>query len=155
DLGNGRDGVHLQRGALNNTIGGGVAGAGNVISGNDGGGVAIADGCSNNVVSGNRIGTNAAGDAALGNNTAGVSIVDSDGNVMGGTSLATVNVIRGQYSRTSDRFGVLLSGTSASNRVRGNLIGTNAAGTAALPNGEGVEVRTAIGASNEIGGIDD
>jgi hypothetical protein len=158
DLGNGRDGIHLQRGPYKNVIGGTADGARNLISGNNGSGVALADGSPDNFVAGNYIGTNGAGDAALGNSVSGVSIVDSNGNMIGGITPGAGNVISGQhdvpYTGVRDRWGVLLFGSAAGNTVAGNFIGANAAGTAALPNTDGVEVRTAIGAGNTIGGSD-
>src|SRR5207244_3519792 len=66
-LANGNDGILIQSGANNNTIGGTAFGAGNVISGNLGNGITITDsGTTGNVVEGNYIGTNAAGTGALG-----------------------------------------------------------------------------------------
>src|SRR5262249_47382872 len=62
------DGILIDQGANNNTIGGNVAGAGNVISGNALFGLEIAGGGTNsNWVAGNYIGTNAAGTAVIGN----------------------------------------------------------------------------------------
>src|SRR5262249_32165382 len=62
------DGVLLEDGTNNNTVGGTVAAARNVISGNGDSGVDIEGaGVSGNVVEGNFIGTNAGGTAALGN----------------------------------------------------------------------------------------
>src|SRR5207244_6889397 len=60
------NGISLQSGASNNTIGGKVAGAGNVISGN-GNGMEFDSNASGNVVQENYVGTNATGTAALGN----------------------------------------------------------------------------------------
>src|SRR5262249_6396711 len=61
-LANGADGVDVVFGANNNTIGGTVAGSGNVISGNTGYGIRInGSDTTANLVEGNVIGTNAAG----------------------------------------------------------------------------------------------
>ncbi len=60
-------GRHLDHGHPNNTIGGAIAGAGNVISGNNGPGIEITgEASTGNVVAGNYIGTNAAGTASAG-----------------------------------------------------------------------------------------
>jgi parallel beta-helix repeat protein len=83
-LGNTHDGIVI-RGAANNTIGGTIAGAGNVISGNNTGGgrggVSIINhpnlhitGASDNLVQGNFIGPDVTGIAALGNGSGGVVI---------------------------------------------------------------------------------
>ena len=59
----------------NNTIGGTAAGAGNLISGNIGGGVGISSSAATgNTVQGNYIGTNAVGTGDLGNIQSGVAI---------------------------------------------------------------------------------
>ncbi len=61
------DGVIIQLGASNNTVGGATPGAGNLISGNGGNGVDITDpGTSGNLVAGNRIGTDPNGNKPLG-----------------------------------------------------------------------------------------
>ena len=64
--------VVLMAGASNTTVGGTVAAARNVLSGNDQAGVGIFSGATGNVVRGNYIGTNAAGTAAIGNQFGGV-----------------------------------------------------------------------------------
>ena len=66
DIGN-NVGINLVGGANNNTIGGIVVGAGNVISGNDSDGLTIqGSGTSNNIVQGNIIGLDATGTVGLG-----------------------------------------------------------------------------------------
>jgi hypothetical protein len=136
--------------ASNNTIGGAVSGAGNVISGNTLEGVAISS--SGNFVQGNFIGTDAAGAAPL-PNVIGVSIGGA-GNLIGGsggtggpgTLAPGGNLISGNTT-----YGVFLSGTGATlNRVQRNLIGTDATGSAALANGYGVFLNFA--SNNTIGG---
>ena len=144
-----------------NTIGGSVAGAGNVISGNTYQGVLISDaGSDANVVAGNFIGLNAAGTAAVANGYAGVEIAGVQDNVIGGTTTAARNVISGNGTQ-----GILLNSGAATknNVIAGNFIGLNAGGTAAIPNAfAGVEISdgsrlntvggTAPGAGNVISG---
>jgi hypothetical protein len=67
DRGNTIDGIRIEGGATNNTIGGTNANQRNVISGNDARGIVIqGSGTNSNIVRGNYIGTNAAGTAATG-----------------------------------------------------------------------------------------
>ena len=130
-IGNG-DGIDLVAGG--NTVGGTTAGAGNVISGNVSHGLAIAG--SGNLVEGNLVGTDQGGTMRLGNAT-GIFLTGAD-NQIGGTVAGARNVISG--STMAEGTGLRIFGSGAAgNRVEGNYIGTNAAGTAALPNyGSGV-----------------
>ncbi|MEK6261252.1 MAG: hypothetical protein AABP62_21840 [Planctomycetota bacterium] len=149
DLGNTQNGVQVLQ-AKENTIGGAVAGAGNVISGNDQNGVQLWLGANAaNLVQGNRIGTNAAGTATLANSLNGVQILSSSGNTIGGSVVAARNVISGNAES-----GVLIEGGKGQNManvVRGNYIGTTATGNAALGNTQnGVKVLDSTG--NTIGG---
>jgi hypothetical protein len=73
-----------------NTIGGSVAGAGNLISGNLDRGITL-DG-SNNIVQGNFIGTDVTGLNPLGNARTGIEIGGS-GNLVGGTNSGAGNII--------------------------------------------------------------
>ena len=125
------------------TIGGTVAGAGNLISGNTSNGIALDADTSSLVISGNLIGTNAAGTTALANAGSGVSL-GGTGHTLGGTTAAARNVISGNTSS-----GVVLQGSS--NGIQGNYIGTNAAGTGAVPNGAG-GIRAIAVSSGTIGG---
>ncbi|HEU4594438.1 MAG TPA: FG-GAP-like repeat-containing protein [Pyrinomonadaceae bacterium] len=150
DLGNGAHGIYLN-GSNSNQIGGATVAERNVISGNGGEGIRAEFASSNNLIRGNHIGTNAAGTAALGNSGHGV-IFDASGagatnNDIGGSSSSHRNVISG-----NGQHGVVLRNTVATgNRVRGNFIGTNAAGTADLGNAaNGVFLETAP--SNTVGG---
>ena len=144
------DGVAVAEGSANNLIGGTVAGARNVISGNDDEGIDISDpGTMNNLVQGNFIGTDVTGMLDLGNDTDGVCLNSAaTNNTIGGTTAATRNVISG-----NDDEGVELqnAGTSG-NLIQGNYIGVAVNGTSALGNvGEGVSIFG--GASgNAIGG---
>jgi hypothetical protein len=143
-IGNANSGVYLLSGAVSNVIGGTLPGAGNVISGNSGAGVWIHVQSAHNRVEGNFIGLNAAGTAAIGNGSFGVLITfDSVSNVIGGTLPGARNVISGNTNA-----GISIS--ASANRVEGNFIGLNAAGTAALGNTtHGVELYST---SNVIGG---
>ncbi len=79
--------------AANNTIGGNVAGAANLISGNFSVGVSI-EGAADNVVAGNLIGTDSSGSNALANSMAGVEIFGvASGNTVGGTAAGAANII--------------------------------------------------------------
>ncbi len=146
-------GITLMDGAAHNTIGGGSAGQGNVISGNRSIGIEIAFSDSNRVI-GNRIGTDVYGTRSVGNRDAGIYLYMSSGNDVGGTLEGEWNLISGNGSH-----GVWIDGSgSAVNCVTGNRIGTNAAGTASIPNGSaGVAVhhgakRNRIGPGNVIRG---
>jgi uncharacterized repeat protein (TIGR01451 family) len=92
-LPNGADGVYIDQ-APANTIGGAVAGAANVISGNRSAGIQIFGKASTgNVVDGNLIGTNPSGSVAIGNGY-GIYVNDTAGNSIGGTGSAA-NTVRG------------------------------------------------------------
>jgi hypothetical protein len=139
-VGNASAGVEVV--GSNNTIGGTVAGARNIISGNYFG-VGASSGATGVVVQGNYIGTNAAGTAAVANTKYGVWSWGTNVTI-GGTSAAARNVISG-----NSLAGILLNSVSAGNVIEGNFIGTNAAGSAALANNLGIEVDTS---NNTIGG---
>ena len=134
------DGVVLASGL--STVGGEVAGAGNLISGNSRHGVAVFG--NGNVVAGNFIGLDATASVALANGI-GVFVTGAD-NRVGGTVAGARNVISGQAT------GLLISGAGATgNRVEGNYVGTDATGTAAVANFEGVMLERGASA-NTIGG---
>jgi autotransporter-associated beta strand protein len=152
-LSNADNGVVISGGAANNTIGGTMAGARNVISGNHFDGVAIFNsGTTGNLVQGNYIGTDVTGTTALGNGDEGVIIFGSAANnTIGGTATGARNLISGNGI---DGVDILDSGTT-DNVVQGNYIGTNSTGTIALGNGDaGVLIGVAIGdpSNNIVGG---
>ncbi len=134
------DGIKVT--GANNTIGGTLAGEGNVLSGNTTDGLLISSGVSGVQVQGNLIGTDVTGATALANKN-GIEVAGK-GNTIGGTSSGARNVISGN---TTD--GVLIDNGATGNLVQGNYIGTNSAGNAKLPNHNGIEV---AGNSNTIGG---
>ena len=125
--------------AMGTVVGGASSGEGNVVSGNTIEGILV-DGVNAipNTVQGNKIGTNAAGTAALANSV-GLRI-SSGNNTIGGSSAGTGNLISGNTQR-----GVSLDGGALAlgNVLRGNFIGTNAAGSSAIPNGDGIFIGNA------------
>lgn len=140
-----------------NDVGGTGAGEGNVISGNQTG-VIVAAESSFARIRNNRIGTAPDGLSAL-PNAVGVSLLDSTDVSVGGPGANEGNLISGNSSH-----GVVISGDfSFGNTVRGNVIGLNATGVAALANGgDGIRVEapvtdtviggTAAGARNVLSG---
>ena len=101
--------------------------------------------CDNNVIQGNHIGVDATGTATRPNGT-GMRLANSSNNVIGGTTAAARNVISGNGSD-----GLEISGNG--NLVQGNYIGTNAAGTAEIENGQkGVHIPSLLFGNNVIGG---
>jgi hypothetical protein len=150
-LPNAAQGVAVFLGAKSNRVGGTTASARNIISGNNLDGIAFFDaGTNGNLVQGNYIGLNAAGNAPLPNVGAGVALVaGAASNVVGsGTAAGGRNVISGNAYQ-----GVVIVDTGTSlNSVQGNIIGMNPAGTASLGNqGGGVDIFGAA-TSNTIGG---
>ncbi len=101
-------------------------------------------GSSNNVISGNYIGTDVAGMSALGNTSGGIEIISSQNNLIGGSTAAARNVISGNVGD-----GLFFSSGANGNRVSGNYIGVDATGANALGNGR--NVRISFGKSNVIG----
>jgi hypothetical protein len=126
-------GIEIYAGANHNTIGGTTAAARNLISGSAHYGIYIHDaGSNNNLIEGNYIGLNAAGTGVLSNAFAGVAIRSgAQSNTIGGTTTNARNVISGNKG---EGIQVGDSGTN-SNVILGNYIGTNAAGSGAIPNG--------------------
>jgi hypothetical protein len=137
-------------GGVNGSPGGACSGDCNLISANAGGGVQIQDsGTMSNVVSGNYIGTDLSGTAALGNGAVvgagrwGIEISDeASHNRIGGTTGGERNLISGngdlfcgppELARASGG-GILVRNSAASNRVQGNYLGTDASGMLPIPN---------------------
>ena len=89
------------------------------------------------MIEGNYVGTDATGSIDLGNRTFGVKVQGS-GNTVGGTVVAARNVVSG-----NDNVGLsILPGGSGGNAVQGNFIGTDATGTAKIPNAAGIRTES-------------
>ena len=149
-LGNTGEGLLINdaSGAL---IGGTVAAARNVISGNGIDGVSLNNaGATGNLVQGNFIGTDTTGTIALGNVRHGVSITHDNNstnpsgsdNTIGGTVAGAGNLISGNGG-----FGIVIfgpNGGASGNLVQGNFIGTDVSGTQAVGNvGDGIVLSSA------------
>uniref|UniRef100_UPI00286D8556 DUF4347 domain-containing protein n=1 Tax=Sphaerotilus sp. TaxID=2093942 RepID=UPI00286D8556 len=132
-LGNAQGGVSFWNGASGNQAGSGLAGAGNVISGNANG-VLVAAGSTGNRVQGNLIGLGADGSTLIGNTGAGVyfykggTATSVTGNLIGtnadgSNDTGERNVISGNDT------GILMEDAEVTaNTVAGNYIGTDATG---------------------------
>lgn len=136
-LGNGDSGVFVNGASIGNVIGGVGVDARNLISGNTSYGVTLgAASVDATVIQGNYIGTDAAGSAAIANGGWGV-VVDfgATNTQIGGTAVGEGNLISGNTNPSSSAAsgGIYIWGTDVT--VRGNLIGTDYLGVAALPNG--------------------
>lgn len=154
-LPNGTGGLYFNR-SPNNTIGGLTPAARNVISGNgqigsgnSAPGIEI-DGDQNtfvpgNLIQGNYIGVNAAGTAALPNQSPGILVDFVTSTTIGGSTAAARNIISGNKNAGVDMFLVTNS------LVQGNYIGADATGTQKIPNGSGVSLSNSTG--NKIGGV--
>jgi len=116
--------------AVNNVIGGTTQGTRNIISGNSTSGVLV-DTAGANLVQGNFIGTDVSGSSIVSNGAYGILLTGPNtGNTIGGTVIATRNVISGNL-----QIGVAIYSGGTGNLVQGNFIGTNADGTSGLGNG--------------------
>ena len=101
------------------------------------------------VVGGCFLGVAPAGDAAPGNFD-GIWSHGTGGDTIGDGAPANRNVVGGNFN------GVVIENTGSQTYVRGNLIGTNAAGTAALPNETGVLTTTRVflgGMTSALGNV--
>jgi len=143
-------GVNVSSGAQSNRVGGVTSGERNVLSGNRQSGIQISgNGTFSNTISGNYIGVNALGTAAIPNYGNGV-VVGSGAqyNLVGGSLPNERNVISGnRYNGV----GVWETDTSH-NSVLGNYIGLDVTGSYSIANGDW-GVRISGGARhNHIGG---
>ncbi|MFO0804034.1 MAG: LamG-like jellyroll fold domain-containing protein [Gemmataceae bacterium] len=122
-----------------NLIGGATAGAGNVVSGNRLDGIIVTGA---NTVSGNIVGLDSSGTHAVGNAGTGIHVYGLNASI-GGLTAAERNVISGNSG-----YGIDVNGSSAV--IRGNYVGTDITGTAAVGNDlSGIMIQ---GSNNLVGG---
>ncbi len=139
-----REGIIVENGT-GDVIGGPAPADRNLISGNTDSGISVVTDTSaadNLLVQGNLIGTNSSGNVlAASPQLTGIRVTGSNITI-GGTTAATRNVISGNADQ-----GINIAGSM--NLIEGNYVGTNAAGTAAVPDGDGVDI---TGSGNGIQG---
>jgi hypothetical protein len=143
-----------------NLIGSSAPGAGNVIGTWAAIAIIFQGSGNNNLIQGNRIGTDATGTTLLGGGFEGVNYYEGSGtgNKIGGAAAGEGNLING--ATNGDGFGlVLYFDTSPDLVVQGNLIGTDITGELPLGNLNGISAQdvsagliggTAAGAGNRI-----
>jgi len=129
-------GIYIYGGA-DNTIGGSTEGERNLISGNSDYGVMLSSaGTTGNEFIGNYIGVDRTGSIGLGNGISGIDIrYGANNNDIGTGNPGEGNVISGNQNGIS-----ILQANTDSNRIAGNLIGTDAAGLLPIPNIYGIRI---------------
>lgn len=146
--------------SYNNILGGNTESARNIISGAKsatdntvGTGIAIEGPASyGNRIIGNYIGTDITGTQSIPNARGGVLILyGAHNNDIGTDAVGEGNIISG-----NGQYGVYLQGNTedpvVSNSIKGNYIGVDVTGNAALPNSAGVMMLTGENNNNSIGG---
>ncbi|MDQ6708573.1 MAG: FG-GAP-like repeat-containing protein, partial [Acidobacteriota bacterium] len=123
---------------LDITLGGSTAGAGNVISASVNDAFIVNNAA---LIQGNFFGTTADGMQPLANGSSAITLQGSKPVTIGGTTPAARNVIAASGSAG------IQAGSPGSTLIQGNFIGTNAAGSGALPN---VGVGVALGSSGIV-----
>ncbi len=117
------------------TVGGSVAAARNVLSGNLAQGVRLSgSGADGSSVMGNYIGTSATGNAAIGNQLNGVEI-DGASNAAVGAAGGGENVVSGNTAGASLSNGIYIHNSAFTNMVLANTIGLGVDGSTSLGNG--------------------
>jgi hypothetical protein len=125
---------------------------GNLVSGNDGDGVAIVNRSRHNTLNGNFIGTTADGDAALGNGDNGVRIDGANATVLAGCKFVNNPFVYYNVVSGNKRNGLLVTDADAT-VVQGNFFGVGADNTAVVGNGlDGVEV-DGSSRNTQVGGV--
>jgi hypothetical protein len=137
------NGLAIQIFTSNNRIGGTVAAARNIISGNDSRGIAITQDSTRtgmgNIIQGNFFGTDVTGTTMVRNNGRGIEVTFSTNTLIGGTTAGARNIMAGHFGEA-----IVFSIAGGGNLVQGNFIGTDV-------NGNPVEIPVGIAYSNELG----
>ncbi len=140
-----RVGIFMDENSNLNTIG-----PGNTIAGCKDDGIEIYD-CDSTQIIGNIIGLDAGGTIALGNQFAGIRLHgQSSYTIIGGSAEGERNIL------SANKYGILISSEDCHhNRILGNRIGTDQAGTGAIANDTGIELSgtlTIVGEETAGGG---
>ena len=171
-------GISILSATNSNTIGGTTPAARNIISGNAGGGVLLANSTTDDLVQGNYIGLDITGTVLVPNEDFGVQSAPLDfpnnpdtnqptpgnntgtaNNTIGGSTAGAANVISGNASDGIDLEGATTVDVNNNlvfqgNYVQGNFIGTDPTGTKTLANlGDGISMSNGA-TNNSIGGTD-
>ncbi|GMQ81570.1 MAG: hypothetical protein BMS9Abin05_1002 [Rhodothermia bacterium] len=148
---NGFGGILFEGEITANQIGGMLPGSGNVISGNNGPGITVQDAANTEtVISGNKIGVDLAGTAALKNAGEGILIKNASGVTIGGPSDSESNLISENALNGLHIKGGAVSGI----QVFGNEFGRAGEGETLIMNGDKA-IRVSDGASGvTIGGFE-
>jgi hypothetical protein len=131
-LGNGGDAIEINAASCNETVGNCMIKR-NVIAASTSYGIHVNTDSRDFQISGNYIGLNAAGTAALANGIDGILLNTSSGFLIGSsdeTAIDNPNVISGNIGD-----GIEISSGASHVKISENYIGTNAAGTGAVANG--------------------
>ena len=135
------NGVQISGGVSNVTI------TGNVLTANRSSGVSLTN-VSNVTIANNGIGTLLAGNASVGNTNSGVSITSSTGVTVGPGNLIE------KHSNVTVGDGVLITGSSTGNIVKGNTIRANVYGVRIEPSATGNVIGYAGSATGATGSED-
>ncbi|MBI2967289.1 MAG: gliding motility-associated C-terminal domain-containing protein [Bacteroidetes bacterium] len=146
-------GIDIGSSAVNNFIGGSIAGEGNLISGNTNSGIRLTTAePSGNTITGNIIGTQKNGTSFLTGNmqSNGIYVSGSSNNIIGGSTAGEKNIIS-----ANETYGVLITGATATgNIIKGNYLGIDKTGTSFITGSTqdyGVYIAS-LATSNIIGG---
>jgi len=141
--------------SANNTIGA-ATGIKQTISANETEGILVSlSGASGNIIKGNYIGLASNGTSAITSSTQddGIALSDAPNTTIGGTAAGERNIIS---ANSTSGAGITITGAASTGTIiKGNYIGTDAAGTSSIPSGAqkyGIEL-TGTAPATTIGGI--
>jgi Ca2+-binding RTX toxin-like protein len=148
------EGIRIEAGASNNTVGGTTPGAKNVISGNTSDGINIGVGTPGTVIQGNYIGVGSDGTTVLGN--AGNGILTGSAVQIGGLTstpgTGAGNVISGNGKNALNNFGNVYNGGATGVVIQGNIIGLDKTGTNVIRQGTQYGIWSFLADNTTIGG---
>jgi hypothetical protein len=150
---NSGSGIWMEGGIVNNSLGGTLNGAGNVISGNIQDGILLFADVSdktgsptNNLIQGNFIGTDETGTVALGNDWSGIAIFGANNTTVGGSTPGAGNTIAFNAFVAGD--GVQVDSGTGNSILSNSIFANGIAYSSLFPNGAGIFLNTANNANN-------